>query len=194
MNKDRLDFLFMQPDYEKPHLCVCVGSWKAYNECNEHGLGSRHNGSFYIDFLELEGADELREVLEAIGWSEAEQEETFVQDYESNFDLGNCDRRSAFELADFVYDHITEISDDADKIEAIQDVNGGDFEEAVENADDYIFYADVTGPEYERQYLEETATDIPDWLWDYIDYEALWRNDETSGCADEVNGGVLITC
>lgn len=197
MTTERLEELF--PTYEQtkgdtgPHLRVCVGSWKAYNECNEHGLGSCYGDRrFFIDFMQLEGSEELYEVLTAIGWSEAEQEELFVQDYESDFlEIDNCDYENPARLADFIQEHRDVIERDHETIEAIMEATGSSFEEAIEHLNNYIYYPGRDGADYEEEMLS-SSFDIPDWLRRYIDFQAMWDDDCANGNYYETSNGILI--
>lgn len=187
---------FSKTDYETgPFLRVCVGSWKAYNECNKHALGACYKGRYFIDFLELDGAEELGDVLDTLGYTKLEKEELFVQDYESDFiTLKNCDCEDPRSLADFIAEHKSEIEDDADKIKAIMESTGADYIEAMNSLDDYDFYRDMDGEDYERMTYEETtpAGTVPEWIERYIDFAAMARDDTYSGYLHEVNSGVLI--
>ena len=62
MKEERIKELFNRDD---SLLKICVGSWKAYNECNDHALGSYACGSFFIDFMKLESAEELDELFQS---------------------------------------------------------------------------------------------------------------------------------
>lgn len=190
MTQERVNQLF---NTEGAALCVCVGSWKAYNECNEHGLGSWHNGHFYINFDILEGADELHDLLKAIGWSDAEMEETFIQDYESElFSFSNCDYINCFELADQYAESRDELLEDEDKTRAIIEYLGSeDFNEIIEEFDRVSFWPNMTGAEVMEELTEESG-DIPDHLRYYIDYEAMARDEILSGYMVETSAGVLL--
>lgn len=194
MTTERLNELF---DSRNSNLAICVGSWKAYNECNAHSLGTCYNGHYYIDFEKLQGSEELYEVLKALGWSELECEELFVQDYEGEplFKAGNCDYINPAHVADVLYENDVDLDRDAAKLAAIMEYVGCDLEEAVENMDDYDFYEDKTAEEYEEQFVEDCYPEINfdklGWLGNYvsIDYEQMAREDDS---IYECNGGVLV--
>jgi len=195
MTTERLNELF---NSSTSNLAICVGSWFAYTSCNEHALGSWHNGSFYIDFEKLEGSEELMEVLEALGWSEQEREELFIQDYQGEpiFEGSNCDYINPAHIADIIYDNGVDLDRDAKKLAAIMEYTGEDLEDAIEKLDDYDFYEDMTGEEYEEQLVCDCYPDFDfdklGWLGGYvtIDYEAMARDDDS---IYECEGGVLVT-
>ena len=194
MTTERLNELF---DSRNSNLAICVGSWKAYTECNAHALGSCYNGHYYIDFEKLQGSEELYEVLEALGWSELECEELFVQDYEGEplFKAGNCDYINPAHVADVLYDNDVDLDRDAQLLCAIMEYENCDLEEAIEKKDDYYFYEDMTAEEYEEQMIAECYPDFDfdklGWLGSYItiDYEQMARDDDR---IYETNGGVLV--
>ena len=194
MTTERLNELF---DSRNSNLAICVGSWKAYSECNKHSLGTCYNGHYYIDFEKLEGSEELKEVLAALGWSMLEQEELFIQDYEGEplFKAGNCDYINPMRIADIIYDNGVDLDRDAKKLAAIMEYEGCDLEEAIEKLDDYDFYEDKTAEEYEEEYVCDCYPDLDfdklGWIGNYltIDYEAMARDDDY---VHEVEGGVLV--
>ena len=199
ITRERLLDLF---DSDDDGVAVCVGSWKAYNECNEHALGSSLKTSdgkihCYIDFMKLDGADELREVLKAIGWSDAEMEETFVQDYCSGWmDIRNCDNQSAFELADWVYEHRDEIDGNEKKLRAIIETCYGDYEDAMDALDEYDLYEGMDASDYARQLFEECYS-MPkgmEWVEGYIDFDSMGRDMVLNGEIVEATDGLLVRC
>jgi len=195
MTTERLNDLF---NSDNSNLAICVGSWKAYNECNEHGLGTCYKGRFFIDFEKLQGSEELYEVLTALGWSELEQEELFIQDYQGEplFEGQNCDYINPAHIADLLYENNVDLSSDASKLAAIMEYASCDLEEAIDSIDDYNFYEDMTGEEYEEQLVCDCYPEIDfdhlGWIGNYItiDYEAMARDDDIY----ETNGGVLVRC
>lgn len=197
MKKERIAELFNRDD---SLLKICVGSWKAYNECNDHALGSYACGSFFIDFMKLEDAAELDELLTAIGWSEEEKEELFIQDYESAiFKFSNCDYISPAEIIEKLAGRQDEIEANAEKIEAMIEYDGSyeDIDRLMEDLEDFDFYADTTAEEYEEQLFydsidRETARVLDGWLSGYvsIDFEAMARDDDAICC--ETASGLLV--
>lgn len=198
MTEERLQRLF---NGSAAGLTVCVGSWKAYNECNEHALGSCLKTSdgkirFYIDFMELDGAEELREVLYAIGWSDAEMEETFVQDYQSGWaEIDDCDHQNAFDLADFIRDHRDEIEEAGTaKLKALMKCEYTDFREAVEEADNWDFREGMDASDYAYEIANDCygIDRIMGDLACYFDYDAFGRDMRLNGEITQTKNGLLI--
>ena len=144
MTQERMNELFNR---NTSSLKICVGSWKAYTERNKHALGAYYNGSFFLDFEVLESRDELYEVLKFLGWSDAECEELFIQDYEGDLHFENCDFISPASVIAYIVDNDVDLSRDAKKISAIMEYTGDSFEEACEEVDNYDFYEDKTAEE-----------------------------------------------
>ena len=193
MTEERAAELFSREDSA---LKICVGSWKAYNECNAHALGSYYNDSFFIDFMKLESAEELMELLNFLGWDELEQEELFIQDYESEFfRFHNCDYINPLEIAEALEGRQDEIEENAAKIGAMieYDSEYEDIKKALEDLDDFNFYEDMEPEEYEEQLFfdcidRETADLLDRNPYITIDFEAMARDDDIF-CA---SGGVLV--
>ena len=190
MTNERMDELFSS---DNEGLRVCIGSWKAYNEGGKHGLGSCYNGRFYIDLTMLESAEELTDVLIALGWSELEREELFIQDYESEYiTLRNCDYINPFSILEAILESGIDLNEEGAKIAAIMEYTGKTLEESLTEADDYDFYEGLTGEEYEVQLVEEhpelNLDNLPLSGYITIDYEAMARDDDIY----ETDAGVLV--
>ena len=195
MTTERMNELF---NSKNATLAICVGSWKAYNECNDHSLGTCYKGRFYIDFGKLESEEELYEVLDFLGWSKLEQEELFIQDYSGDIEFGNCDYIHPATIIRAIIDNNIDIDRDLTKISAIMEHESMSFEDACEKADDYAFYEDKTAEEYLREVDEDYYESVLDkaglgFLRDYItiDWEQLARD---SDYLYEIQGGVLTEC
>ena len=59
-------------------ICVVIGSWGSYNECNERALGSR-----WLDLSDYSDWEEIEEELKKQGFElDGIDEELFIQDIE----------------------------------------------------------------------------------------------------------------
>lgn len=169
---------------------VVVGSWKAYNECNERSLGSR-----WLDLSDYETLDEVYDELKNEGFTELELEETFVQDYEADIEfVDNCD-----------YTNIDSLWEKVEKLDDIIDYLGENevkaYLEAVGNISDLddvrstelYLYADCdTLSDLAYELVQEGFYgEIPDSISTYIDYEAMGRDLSLDGCYYETAYGVL---
>ena len=192
MTNERMSELFSS---DNNGMRVCIGSWKAYNEGREHGLGTCYKGRYYIDLTMLESEEELNDLLIALGWSEAEREELFIQDYESAYiTLEGCDYINPFSILKAILESEIDLDEEGAKVAAIMEYTGNTLEEAIMEADDYGFYKGLTGEEYEEQYIEEcypdlTFDNLPLSGYITIDYKALARDDDY---IYETDDGVLV--
>jgi hypothetical protein len=193
MTNERMGELF---NSDNKGLRVCIGNWKAYNEGGKHGLGTCYKGRYYIDLTMLESEEELTELLVALGWSEAEREELFIQDYESeHLTLEGCDYINPFSILKAILESGIDLNEEGAKVAAIMEYTGKTLEEAIVEADDYGFYKGLTGEEYEEQFVEECYPDLSfdniGYLSNFItfDYKAMARDDDY---IYETDAGVLV--
>lgn len=198
MTAERMAELFHTGEDEKQegHLLVCVGSWAAYNAGGRHSLGTCYKGDFFIDFMALNGSEELDGVLDYLGWSEQEKEELFIQDYESDFyETENADYTNPRSLADFINDNRKVFSDSEamEKIAAYVDYYGGEssFKWAVENVEKFEFFPGITAADYAEE-LTESTVNIPEFLKCYIDYQKMGKDCELDGKITETKKGVFV--
>ena len=172
ITEERLEELFTA---KHPNLAIVVGSRKAYNECNEHSLGASYEGHHYIDLETINGSDELRDVLKALGWSDAEMEETFVQDYDSEYlTLHGCDDINPFDLADLIFDNCPTSNSDYwfEKLGAILEAETSDIFDAVGYMKDYEYYSGQDPEEYAERYVDDMYN-VDDYVKRYIDYSSM---------------------
>ncbi len=122
--------------------------------------------------------DELEEVFERIGIND-QYEEYFFTDYECDVpsvckDLGEYSSINDFnDLAEAL-----ESVDDEDLLSAALELGGYDVMDIIENIDDYSLHTDINN-DYDLGYeyiVEGGVLDIPDYLENYIDYEAFGRD------------------
>ena len=192
MTKERIEELF---NSKGSRLAVCVGSWLAYTSCNNHALGSHYNGKFYINFEELKDSEELLDLLHAIGWNDAECEELFIQDYESEAKISNCDFVSPARLIDHIRYNDFDFYD-MKKVAAIVECDSVDIFDAIENCFNYQFYENTSPEEYEEQlFYDSYGDDYFDklgWISNYIniDFEGIARDDDS--IVGDYDGGLLV--
>ena len=188
MTNERLNELLDTGSKMHPwHLLVSVGSWKAYNEGSKHGLGTP-----FLDFMRINGAEELEEVLKALGWSDEERQGLFIQDYISDFfSTENADFENPGELPDFVKEKLVFFkNDDFLKLLAIEEAITSDFYEAVSCLSDYNLI-EGTAADYAEEIAEQTYK-LDDYIKYYIDYEKMGQDMIDNGAIYETSYGVLI--
>lgn len=175
---------------------VVIGSWGSYTNCNERALGSN-----WMDFTQFNTVEEIKEELKKQGFElDGIDEELFVQDYESDIKLSNCDYINPLRLFEQLQE-LGILEDDNRYQLACAYCEAFSFEELMERVekygdcwdDDIYFYEDMTTEEVLQEMVEECYDlnfEKLGWLADYItiDYEQMAR--DTDGY-HEVSNGVL---
>ncbi len=177
------------------NLKIVVGSWKAYNECNERALGSH-----WLDLTEFNSVEEITEELLKEGFTKEELEETFIQDID--FDMGDMDCDC------MTYERLYNLLEEGDILndgwkqdlmeKFIEAINFDEFEERVEEkgadwTDDIYFYEGQTMEDIAREYVESCINldDLPMHLGEYIDFEQMGRDIYYEGCYHRLRDGIL---
>ena len=162
-------------------------------------LGKYNEGELCGEYLKLPATKEdVQALLQRIGVDGVLYEETFITDYETDID-GLCECLGEFESVDelnYLATLLNEMSDwDIKDFEAA--LGYGEYTGSVkdlinlaQNLDCYEHYPDVSGcDDLGRYYADEVGMlDVPEYLENYIDYEAFGRDISI----DE--GGVFTSC
>lgn len=157
-------------------------------------LGKYNEGELVGEWVDFPiSSDDLDAVLERIGINE-EYEETFITDYETEFD--------GLKIGE--YSQLDELNEIAEQLDALDDYErdavdaylreGFPIDEAIDNKDEVIFFtgcysmADVA-----EQYAEETGLldSIPEDLRYYFDFEKFGRDMEIEGHFVETSTGFI---
>lgn len=188
MTNERLnELLDTKSEKNIGHLLVSVGSWKAYNDCSKHSEGSP-----FIDFIKLNGSEELEEALKALGWSDEEKEELFIQDYISDFfSTENADFENPRELAEFIDENSidTFADDDFLKLSAIEEAITPKLQEAIECFDDYELKPG-TAADYAEEITDESYK-LDEHIKYYIDFEKMGQDMIIDGDIFNTSVGLL---
>ena len=154
---------------------LVVGSWKAYNEFNERATGSK-----WLDLEDFEDKEELIQELKKEGFTNLELEELFIQDYEGNLRLTDCDSINPLNLLEWL--RYASYFDDEYKADQIilhsHEVANCYFLRDIEtdSIPDYQIYQ-MNKADYERERFEASGYNIPDWVMNYIDFEQMANDD-----------------
>lgn len=175
---------------------IVIGSWGAYNECNERALGSK-----WLTLNDYNDWDEIAEELRKQGFIlKGIDEELFIQDIE-NFVASNAVNwdyvhpKELFELL-----KKSGVLDDNDKYEKAViycDIDGyhcwkQKVENYEDNWDDEIYlYPDTDWYDLGYYFLHEVdCIQIPECLENYIDYKSYGEQFEYDGF-HEYDGGIV---
>lgn len=168
-----------------------IGSWGKYNACNDRALGSK-----WLTLNDFESWEEIEEELKKEGFKlNGIDEELFIQDYEADFKIPNCDHTHPQKLFEIL--KASGILED-EKLykKALAFVDAYSFEDFCERVekdgeywgDDYdLFEGDLYQYDYELAHCQE----IPSWLESFIDYKKYGQDDILNGHATETSYGIL---
>ena len=177
------------------NVSIVIGYWGSYNECNERALGSK-----WLNLEDYSDWDEIVEELEKQGFElDGIDEELFIQDIEGIDSSGtNWDYVNPQTLFETLKE--SEILDNSYKYEIFEAyVEVRSFrcwEELVEKYgsswdDDINLYKNMDFKDLAYHMIHEVCCyEIPEWLENYVDYEAYGRDLSFDGY-EEYSGGII---
>lgn len=139
----------------------------------------------WIDFPISE--DELEAVFQRIGINE-EYEEFFFTDWECDFDTGLGEYESIEDINQLAED--LEAADE-EIVEAYIEATGDSLREALDNANDAIWYPGYTLEEVAEEYVND-CHNLPEFALRYFDFEAFARDLSFDGYTEVTNGVICI--
>ena len=175
-------------------ICVVIGSWGSYNECNERALGST-----WLDLTMYSDREEIVEELTTQGFIlDGIDEELFIQDIEGIPTSGTkwdyVNPKNLFET--LKVSGVLEEQHKFDTMQAFVEVRDfSDFEELVEDKgyywdDDIRLYKGYDWEDYGREMFDCCGYRVDDKLLDFFDFEAYGKY-----CGDyyaeEYSGGII---
>ena len=160
-------------------ISVFLNTWGNYNE-------NGADGGFWVNL-----PCDLEETLERLAASTGEkvdEMEVFINDYETDINgLEISENSNISELNDLAEQLEALDEYDLEKLEAILEADGGSLENALENMDDYTFYAHMSLEDVAYEIVEE-CYDLPDFAQRYFDYAAFARDLGYDGYTETENG------
>lgn len=172
---------------------IVIGSWGSYNACNERALGSE-----WLTLNDFNSWEEIEEELKKEGFKlDGIDEELFIQDYEADFEIPNCDYTHPQRLFEML--KASGILEDEYKYDvALAYIDYYGFKEFCDVVDekgdnwdeDIIFYKNYSLYDYGYEIAHEFEK-IPEWLENYVDYEAIGRDEEYNGSIHLTDYGIL---
>lgn len=163
-------------------------------------LGKYNEGELIWEWVELPvSEEELKEVLEKIGISDEPDkngnyyEEYFITDYETDIEGVEIKEYSNIDELNELAEEIENLGEEEQKAVQAMLLNGCDFKEALENAEngDFTIYYDcndMTDVAYQVVEEFEYLNDIPENVAMYFDYEAFGRDLGINGTFYYIDG------
>lgn len=160
-------------------ISVFLNTWGNYNE----------NGADNGFWVELPcDLDEVLEKLSASTGEDIDDMEVFVNDYETNINgLEISENSNISDLNDLAERLETLDEYDLEKLEAILEADGGNLENALDNMDDYTYYANMSLEDVAYEIVDE-CYDLPDIAQRYFDYASFARDLGYDGYTETENG------
>ena len=156
-------------------------------------LGKYNEGELIYTWLSLPATDEeITAAMDKIGINE-EYEEFFITDYENDYDYAVGE-----------YDNLEDLNEKAETLEAIDDYQmeiikalisegGYDLGEAIDKADDCIYFPDCNDmSDVAYQLVEEGIfLEVPENIKCYLDYDAIGRDLNIEGTFYRTENGYI---
>lgn len=160
-------------------ISIYVNTWANYNE-------NGADGGFWVEL-----PCDLNEVLERLAAStgeEVDEMEVFVNDFETTVNGLEISENSNLEALNDLAERLEALDEyDLEKLEAILEADGGSLENALDNIDDYTYYANMSLEDVAYEIVDE-CYDLPDIAQRYFDYAAFARDLGYDGYTETENG------
>lgn len=160
-------------------ISIFVNTWGNYNE----------NGADNGFWVELPcDLDEVLEKLSASTGEDLDDMEVFVNDYETNINGLEISENSNISDLNDLAERLEALDEyDLEKLEAILEADGGSLENALDDIDDYTFYAHMSLEDVAYEIVDE-CYDLPEFAQRYFDYAAFARDLSFDGYTETDNG------
>ena len=160
-------------------ISVFLNTWRNYNE-------NGADGGFWVNM-----PCNIEETLEKLAKStgeEIDEMEVFINDYETDINGLEIGEHTDLETLNETAEQLEALDDyDIEKLESILEADGGSLEDALENMDDYTFYAHMSLEDVAYEIVEE-CYNLPDFALQYFDYAAFARDLGFDGYTETDNG------
>ena len=160
-------------------ISVFLNTWSNYNE-------NGADGGFWVE-LPCDLDEALERLAESTG-EEVDEMEVFINDFETDISgLEISENTNISDLNDLAERLETLDKYDLEKLEAILEADGGSLENALDNMDDYTYYANMSLEDVAYEIVDE-CYDLPDIAQRYFDYAAFARDLGFDGYTETENG------
>ena len=160
-------------------ISVFLNTWANYNE-------NGADGGFWVELpCDL---DEALEQLASSTGEEVDEMEVFINDFETDIKgLEISENTNISDLNDLAERLEALDKYDLEKLEAILEADGGSLENALDNIDDYTYYANMSLEDVAYEIVDE-CYNLPDIAQRYFDYKAFARDLSFDGYTETENG------
>ena len=167
-------------------ISVFLNTWGNYNE-------NGADGGFWVE-LPCDLDEALERLAESTG-EDVDEMEVFINDFETEINgLEISENSNISELNDLAEQLESLDKYDLEKLQAILESDGGSLENALDNMDDYTYYANMSLEDVAYEMIEEGVFgDIPESIINYIDISAIARDLDYDGYTETENG-VIYHC
>ena len=160
-------------------ISVFLNTWVNYNE-------NGADGGFWVE-LPCDLDEALERLAESTG-EEVDEMEVFINDFETDINgLEISENTNISDLNDLAERLEALDKYDLEKLEAILEADGGSLENALDNIDDYTYYANMSLEDVAYEIVDE-CYDLPDIAQRYFDYKAFARDLGFDGYTETENG------
>ena len=160
-------------------IAVFLNTWANYNE-------NGAEGGFWVNLpCDL---DATFEKLAKSTGEEVDEMEVFINDYDTDLDGLEIGEHTDLEILNETAEQLEALDEyDIEKLEAILEADGGNLENALDNMDDYTYYANMSLEDVAYEIVDE-CYDLPDIAQRYFDYAAFARDLSYDGYTETENG------
>ena len=160
-------------------ISVFLNTWANYNE-------NGADGGFWVE-LPCNLDEALERLAESTG-EEVDEMEVFINDFETDINGLEISENSNISDLNDLAEQLEALDEcDLEKLEAILEAYGGSLENALDNIDDYTYYANMTLEDVAYEIVED-CYDLPDFALQYFDYAAFARDLGFDGYTETENG------
>ena len=160
-------------------IAVFLNTWANYNE-------NGADGGFWVN-LPCDLDETLEKLAKSTG-EEVDEMEVFINDYETDIDGLEIGEYTDLEALNETAEQLEALDEyDLEKLEAILEADGGSLENALDNMDDYTYYANMSLEDVAYEIVDE-CYDLPDIAQRYFDYAAFARDLGFDGYTETENG------
>lgn len=160
-------------------ISVFLNTWGNYNE-------NGAEGGFWVS-LPCNLDEAMERLAESTG-EDVDEMEVFINDFETDINgLEISENTNISDLNDLA-ERLEALDEyDLEKLEAILEADGGSLENALDNMDNYTYYANMSLEDVAYEVVDE-CYDLPDIAQRYFDYAAFARDLGYDGHTETENG------